>query len=63
MIQCLYTPGKEVVIIEEKLSMDMQAIATWCMENDLILNLKKGKSQSMLFGTSKRLSLTTGSVE
>ena len=59
----LYTPGKSVVIIEEKLSTDMQAIATWCMENELILNLKKRKTESMLFGTSKRLSLITKTLE
>ena len=59
----LYTPGKDVVIIEEKLSTDMQAIATWCMENELILNLKKGKTESMLFGTSKCLSSITKTLE
>ena len=59
----LYTPGKDVVMIEEKLSTDMQAIATWCMENELILNLKKGKTESMLFGTSKRLSSITKTLE
>ena len=59
----LYTPGKDVVIIEEKLSTDVQAIATWCMENEFILNLKKEKSESMLFGTSKRLSSITKTLE
>ena len=34
----------------------MQRIHEWCTDNELILNLAKGKTESMLFGTSKRLS-------
>lgn len=54
----LYTPGKDVVTIEGKLSLDMQAIAIWCEDNELIINVKKGKTECMLFVTAKRLSLT-----
>ena len=33
----------------------MQAIADWCMENELILNMKKGKTEFILFGTAKNV--------
>ena len=33
------------------------AISNWCLDNELILNLKKGKTEFMLFGTSKNISL------
>ena len=34
----------------------MQSISNWCDENELILNLGQGKTESMLFGTSRNLS-------
>ena len=51
----IYVPGKDVFIIESRLSADMSRISNWLTENELILNLKKGKTEAMLFGTSKRL--------
>ena len=32
-------------------------LAKWCKENELILNLKKGKSEAMILGTAKRLAM------
>ena len=52
----IFVPGKDLAIIEARLSADMQRIHEWCTDNELILNLSKGKTESMLFGTSKRLS-------
>ena len=51
----IFVPGKDLAIIEARLSADMQRIHEWCTDNELILNLLKGKTGSMLFGTSKRL--------
>ena len=51
----IYVAGKDPIIIESRLSADMQAIADWCIENELILNLKKGKTELMMFGTAKNL--------
>ena len=34
----------------------MNAIFKWCDDNEMILNLKKGKTEAMLFGTAKNLS-------
>ena len=32
-------------------------LAEWFKENDLILSLKKGKTEAMIFGTNKRLAM------
>ena len=39
----LYTPGKDIYIIEQNLSQDLERLAEWFTENEMILNLKKGK--------------------
>ena len=59
----LYTPGKDIIIIENKLSKDMSSLAAWFNENELIFNLKKGKTEAMLFGSSKCLSTVKKSLE
>ena len=51
----IFVPGKDVIIIEAQLSADRKWIHLWCKHNKLILNLQKGKTESMLFGTSKNL--------
>ena len=35
----------------------MNRIANWCTYNELILNLKKGKTEAMLFGTYRKLAM------
>ena len=52
----IFVPGKDIFIVESRLSADMQSMADWCTENELILNLKKGKTEVIIFGTSKNLS-------
>jgi hypothetical protein len=47
--------GKDTFIIETRLSSEMKAIAEWCVENELILNTNPGKTESMMFGTTKNL--------
>jgi hypothetical protein len=46
----------DVNAIEDILNLEMENIGKYCGENELLLNLKKGKTESMLFGTSKRIS-------
>ena len=50
----LYLAGKHRQSIQDKLNEDMSFIANWFEENELIINLKKGKTESLLFGTAKR---------
>jgi hypothetical protein len=42
---------KEIKEINAKLTGDMNAIAEWLDENELILNLSKGKTEALIFGT------------
>ena len=44
-IYVIYVPGKDVFIIESRLSADMKHIANWCTQNELILNLKEERQK------------------
>ena len=46
---------KDVEIVEKVLNSDMNHISRYCTENELLLNLKKGKTEVMLMGTAQRL--------
>ena len=41
--------------IGKKLSEDLNSLKSWFDSNELVINLKKGKTEAMLFGTSKWL--------
>ena len=56
----IFTLSSDFNIIENHLNDDVNNLSTWFCENELIMNLKKGKSEAMLFGTSKRLNLFNG---
>ena len=51
----IYVADKDLKVIKTKLSKDLQTIADWFDENGLIINLKKGKTESLLFGTSQTI--------
>ena len=55
----LYVNGKDSETIQEKLNTDIPAIYNWLTNNDLSLNLKKGKTETMIFGTSARVKKAT----
>ena len=46
---------EEKETIEECLSQDCRQISKYLDETELIINLKKGKTESMLFGTARKL--------
>ena len=53
----MYYSHKDVNIIEHKLTDDLSHISKWFELNELIINLKKRKTECMLFaGSGKRLS-------
>ena len=58
----LYVSSNCFEIIENNLSVDLELLAKWLDENDLVANLKKGKTESSLFGTPQRLSKVPGSL-
>ena len=52
----IYTSDKSVEVIASKLNLNLKSIADYFHKNELIINLNKNKTESMLFGTAKRLS-------
>ena len=48
--------GKNGADIAYALNADLESIGAYCVTNELLLNLKAGKTESMLFGSSQRLS-------
>lgn len=51
----IYVPGKSKEDIEKLLNEDFCALVDWLESMHLACNLKKGKTEAMLFGTSKRV--------
>ena len=51
----IYVAGKEIKEINTRLSNAMAELSAWFSENELILNLNKGKTEAILFGTAQRI--------
>ena len=51
----LYVAASDASEIEKKLNEDMEEVFKWCTDNELILNMKKGKTEFMLFGTKQKI--------
>ena len=51
----LFTSAKSSAEIETALADDFGRVADWLEANEMIVNMKKGKTESMLFGTKRRL--------
>ena len=51
----IFTSSSDIVVIQSNLSQDLDNLSNWFRDNELIFNLKKGKSEVMPFGTGKRL--------
>jgi len=49
----LLVPGRDVSEIEKRLGTELNSLSTWLVDNKLSLHL--GKTESILFGTKKRL--------
>ena len=50
----LFYSHKNMNDIQEDLDKDMNAVASWLNQNQLVINLSKGKTESMIFGTSQK---------
>ena len=59
----IYVADKSISQIEKLLEEDLQNIAKYFDKNELIINLKKGKTEAMIFGTGKKLSTTNKHLE
>ena len=53
----LYYGNKDVLAIEHVLMNELHYLPDYFVKNELIINLNKGKTEVMLLGTSKRLSM------
>ena len=51
----IYFADKDLAVVENTLNKDLKSVFKYFTENDLVINLGKGKTESMVFGTSKRL--------
>ena len=51
----MYMSSSSLKEIEKKLSEDLNSLKSWFDSNELVINLNKGKTETMTFGTSKRL--------
>ena len=51
----IYFSGKSKESIQDRLQSDFNAIADWLESMDLVTNMKKGKTEVMLFGTSQKV--------
>ena len=58
----IYVAGKEIKEINTKLSNAMAELSVWFSVYELILNLKKGKIEALLFGTAQRIRKFTDSL-
>ena len=57
----IFTSSSDLDVIQNYLTQDLNNLSSWFRGNELIINLKKGKTEVMLFGTSKCLNLFHGS--
>ena len=55
----VFFAGKDIVSIEKALTDDMDIIARYLDQKELVINLNKGKTEMMLFGTGKKVSSQT----
>ena len=59
----LFYSHKDMKEIEKVLSQDLFTASKWLQENELVLNLTKGKTEVMLFGTKKCLNQQEREIE
>jgi len=59
----IYIGHKDIKQLSKLLNEDLSAISNFFYENELLANLKKGKTESMLFGTNQRLSKINHGLE
>ena len=55
----IYTSDKSFSTIKSNLTEDFARVAIWLEENQLIVNLRKRKTERVLFGTSERTKIKT----
>ena len=59
----IFCESKKLEEIEICLNGDIKNLHSWFKENELLLNLKPGKTEALSIGTSKRLSMLQREIE
>ena len=59
----IFMSDKNISDIQHKLTCNLDNISEWCADNELKLNFSKGKTEAMLFGTHKNLSLQESTLD
>ena len=59
----LYYSSNDFHIIENPLIPELSYLQQYFTDNELVSNLKKGKTETMLFGSAKRIAMTTRSLQ
>lgn len=59
----IFAADSNINEISRVLNEDLENISEYCFKNELLLNLKKGKTGAMLFGTAQRISKAENGLE
>ena len=59
----VYVAGKTIEIIENELEKDLEKIASYFDNSQMIINLNKGKTESLIFGIAKKLASTKKQID
>ena len=59
----VYVAGKTIENIENQLEKDLEKIASYFDDSQMIMNLSKGKTESLIFGTGKKLASTKKQID
>jgi len=59
----IYVADPSFEIVEKKLNEDLEALSKFFDENELIINFKKNKTESVLFGFSKKFKSCPGELD
>ena len=56
----IYYSANSTDEMEESINNDLELISQWLVSNNLIVNLKRGKTEFVLYGSPRKLSCQSG---
>ena len=63
LMMVIFCENDRLLTIEHQLDEDLKNLSSWFEENELLINLKPGKTELLLFGTSQRIAKTNKKFE
>ena len=58
----VFYAGKSAEEIESVLNSELENVFRYFIKNDFIINLRKGKTEALLFGTRRKLNMLYGKL-